>query len=350
MKTLADYIHSENAFLVLITLLLVGCGVALPYRNAAMWVGFMIAGYSVVANDSLQCLGTWLSSNKQRPWWALWAYVAAIFAVTHLYGWYAHNGDVSYGRLTAKGLEKAPDAFDYLQITAPIFLLVLTRLRIPVSTTLLILSSFATKASTVGKIIFKSLFGYFVAFTTSVLGWPLLRKLITKYGKKRPHKAWVIAQWLTSGALWSLWLVQDAANIAVFLPRSLSTTQVTYFTVYMVIGLGLLLYMRGGRIQSVVESKTMVQDVRHATLIDGMYAMVLYYFKIRNKMPMSTTWVFLGNLGGRELGLSLIGKGKSTKKSKNIIMKDIAYATIGLVVSLLLAVAVNPLFKDAFLP
>ena len=34
--------------------------------NIWMIVGFLLAAYSVVANDSLQTLGTYISSNKKR--------------------------------------------------------------------------------------------------------------------------------------------------------------------------------------------------------------------------------------------------------------------------------------------
>ena len=32
-----------------------------------MVVGFTLAAYSVVANDSVQTLGTWLASNSDQP-------------------------------------------------------------------------------------------------------------------------------------------------------------------------------------------------------------------------------------------------------------------------------------------
>ena len=31
-------------------------------------LGFLLAGYAVIANDSLQTLGTWLNSNKDIKW------------------------------------------------------------------------------------------------------------------------------------------------------------------------------------------------------------------------------------------------------------------------------------------
>ena len=43
--------------------------------------------------------------------------------------------------------------------------------------------------------------------------------------------------------------MQDAANIAVYLPRSMGFTQFLGFAGVVFIGLGLLLYYKGGRIQ-----------------------------------------------------------------------------------------------------
>ena len=38
-----------------------------------MWVGFLLAAYSVIANDSVQTLGTWIASNSERfKWQHLW--------------------------------------------------------------------------------------------------------------------------------------------------------------------------------------------------------------------------------------------------------------------------------------
>ena len=69
-----------------------------------------------------------------------------------------------------------------------------------------------------------------------------------------------------------------AFNIAVYLPRSLSFLEFTGFrTVF--IGLGLLLYYKGGRIQKIVTEKSVVTDVRFATLVDFVYCIILFYFK-----------------------------------------------------------------------
>ena len=37
-------------------------------------IGFILAGYSVIANDSVQTLGTWIASNREKfKWTTLWA-------------------------------------------------------------------------------------------------------------------------------------------------------------------------------------------------------------------------------------------------------------------------------------
>ncbi len=64
---------------------------------------------------------------------------------------------------------------------------------------------------------------------------------------------------------------------------------------------------------------------------------------------MSTTWVFLGIIGGREIAISLARnkKGKKhRKKAGKMIFKDFAYAMIGLFVSVGLAAAANKSIRD----
>lgn len=64
---------------------------------------------------------------------------------------------------------------------------------------------------------------------------------------------------------------------------------------------------------------------------------------------MSTTWVFIGLLAGRELAMSITdgnGKGKPMSKTLRLIGKDISYAGIGLAVSIALAMAINPVILE----
>ena len=66
-------------------------------------------------------------------------------------------------------------------------------------------------------------------------------------------------------------------------------------------------------------------------------------------MPMSTTWVFLGLLAGRELGITLRLKHRSGKSVLGVIGSDSGKALVGSVVSVLLAMAL-PVLAQKFTP
>ena len=352
--SLFDIVRSESRFIFLIAILLFLAGVFSPYPQIAMWFGFILAAYSAVANDSIQTIGTFIVSNAHRKWYQLWIYIGLIFVVTVTYSFVVFDGDVSYQRLYTPGLDVAPTSFSFLQLIAPLILIILTRMRMPVSTTFLLLTIFSTKSSAVLSVLTKSVSGYLVAFVVSILLYFAARKLSLFAFKGKPHFIWTIIQWITSGTLWSVWVMQDAANIAVFLPRSLSLTQFFLFTALIFSGLGLLFYMKGDRIQKIVSEKSGIADIRSATMVDFIYALILIYFKEVSEIPMSTTWVFLGLLGGRELAISITktrlkNKKRSTRKTIKLIGKDILMAGIGLIVSLVLAVAINPGLREEFI-
>ncbi|HET8864490.1 MAG TPA: hypothetical protein VFM80_02260 [Gracilimonas sp.] len=349
--TFFNLIRSEQHFLLLIAVLFFIAGFSYPYPGIAMWVGFMLAGYSAIANDSIQTVGTFISSNQNKAWWILWLFIGLIFVATTSYSWAVFDGDVSFQRLTAKGFETAPQSFTFLQLAAPIFLLILTRMRMPVSTTFLLLSCFSADVAGIEKMLLKSVSGYGVAFVGAYLVWLILSQSGLIKFKGKAHPGWSVAQWISSGSLWAVWIMQDAANIAVYLPRSLSLEALIFMNSFIFLGLGLLFYLRGGRIQEVVTQKTDVLDVRPATIIDLVYALVLLFFVWVSVIPMSTTWVFIGLLAGRELGMRTFLKkeDKTMSATFRLIGKDLLFALIGLAVSITLAAATNPaIFAEIF--
>ncbi len=333
---------TEHNFLLFIICSFLLAMFATPYPQYAMWVGFIFAAYAAIANDSIQTIGTFIASNQDKKWWVLWIFIGGIFFFTMLFSWVTLGGDVSHGRLTSKGFEIAPSKFHFLQIAAPIFLLILTRLRMPVSTTFILLTSFAATPAAVGGVLAKSMSGYILSLIMGLIFFMIVAKASKKYFTGEAKFGWTIAQWITSGTLWSVWLMQDAANIAVYLPRSLNTAEFIGFTSIVVIGLGLLLYYKGGRIQKIVTEKSVVTDVRFATLIDLIYCVILFYFKLYSNVPMSTTWVFIGLLAGREIGMSIMRTSDNTIwASIRLGLKDASYAILGLVISIAIAIGVN---------
>ncbi|WP_373497568.1 hypothetical protein [Aquiflexum sp.] len=352
--SLFDFTKKEKSFLLVVCILISIAGIITPYTYVAMWFGFFLAAYSAIANDSIQTIGTFIASNQARKWYWLWLFMGLIFVGTVTYSWFAFDGDVTYKRLQVPGLDRAPENFVFLQLAAPIVLLVMTRMRMPVSTTFLLLNVFTYKAGTILDVMQKSFFGYILAFIIAILVWFILEKFVQTYLKGEAKPYWYILQWITSGTLWAVWIMQDAANIAVFLPRQLNVWEFLGYTGFVFLGLGFLFYMKGDRIQSIVNEKTRVTDVRAATLVDFVYAIILFYFKMLNNVPMSTTWVFIGLLGGRELAIALAKSKKFEKRKARLFhafylaRKDLLKATIGLLVSLILALIINDGVREEF--
>lgn len=310
-----------------------------------MWLGFILAGYSVVGNDSIQTLGTFISSNENRPWYVLWFFASSILTITLVYGWYHYSGDVSYERLSKYPL---PQPFAWYYLLPPLVLMVLTRTGIPVSTSFLILTFFSAK--NLQDMVEKSLLGYVAAFGVAIVIYLLISKAVEKYfiesePTKRELRVWVPLQWMSTGFLWSQWLIQDFANIYVYLPRSLSGIGLVVSLAILLSLLAYIFYSKGGSIQNIVKSKTNTVDIRSATIVDATYGSVLLYFKELNNIPMSTTWVFIGLLAGREIAIRLRLEKKLSAKVGRMILSDLGKVFFGLVVSIVLVYIIKFLAK-----
>ncbi|MEX1369216.1 MAG: hypothetical protein AB1Z98_39170 [Nannocystaceae bacterium] len=310
-----------------------------------MLAGFVLASYAVVANDAIQTLGTFLASNRKRPWWVLWIFAASILLGVLLWGWLSHDGDPSYGRLAKIA---HPDPFSWLYVLPPLALLLLTRLGMPVSTTFLVLTVFSPKS--LGSMISKSLLGYGVAFVIALVAYLVIAKLVERRfietSNTPPSRFWTVLQWGSTGFLWAQWLIQDLANIFVYLPRPLDPLMLVAALVLMMSMLAWIFYRGGGPIQKIVTAKTNTGDIRAATIIDLIFGVVLMYFKEHSNIPMSTTWVFLGLLAGRELALTLRLAVRTPAQTGLIVARDMGKAAIGLAVSVVLAL-VLPMMAEA---
>ena len=303
-----------------------------------MVIGFCLAAYSIVGNDVPQTLGTFISSNAHRPWWVLWLYISTILVVVLMYGWYASGtGDASYGRLETIPFPK--EGITWLYIVPPVLLILLTKYGIPVSTTFLVLTIFSP--SSLGSMLTKSMMGYAVAFVVGIIVYRFVIKQISVYFSKtrdqEPSHIWIGLQWISTAFLWSQWLIQDLANIFVYLPRQVPPSFMIFAVSLFVVLLGVILYQRGGAIQKIIDTKTGVADIRSATIIDFIYATILLVFKEWSNIPMSTTWVFLGLLAGREFAMSMHLHEVNKYRTSRNVSKDAMKLMIGLIMSIVLA-------------
>ncbi len=304
-------------------------------NELVMWGGFILASYAVVGNDSIQTLGTFLTSNEKRPWYQLWLFAGSILTFTLIYGWINYNGDVSYARLSKYPL---PVPMDWYYILPPLVLMSITRLGIPVSTSFMVLTFFNEK--NLANMAIKSISGYLLAFFLAALIYYLITKKVeSKFGTTpmtdSQRKFWVPLQWLSTGFLWSMWLIQDFANIYVYLPRQLDSIELIASLIIILSLLGYIFYTKGGKIQNIVRVKTNTMDVRSATIIDALYGVILFFFKELNNIPMSTTWVFIGLLAGRELSIRYQLNTLTPSAIKDVLT-DLFKVFLGLVISVLL--------------
>ena len=238
--------------------------------------------------------------------------------------------------------------FGWYHAAAPAVLVLLTRLGIPVSTTFLVLSVFAS-TFVLEKMLVKSIVGYGLAAIVAYVLWMVLAHFMNeKFNtvKKESRKFWRTAQWLSTGFLWFSWLSHDMANIAVFLPRQLPVELLVGAIVVLVSWLGVIFYTQGGKIQKIVLEKTGSRFMRSATIIDLIYAMILWYFKELNSIPMSTTWVFVGLLTGRELAIATVHRADyKFGYVFPLIGKDFGKMMIGLMVSVAMVLTIHYLIN-----
>ena len=304
-----------------------------------MPVGFLFAAYSVIANDSVQTLGTWIASNNERVnWKVMWVSASSVLLWALWYGWYMYGGDISYGRLNKIPFQE----IQWYHALAPALLLLLTRIGVPVSTSFLVLSAFAS-TFVLEKMLMKSMMGYAVAAVAAYALWLGITKILDEDKPvKEEHKVyWRVGQWFTTGFLWWTWLSHDMANIAVFLPRELPVDLMIIVSAVFVAGLWWMFREGGGKIQQIVLEKHNTRYVRSATIIDGVYWLILFFFKELNDIPMSTTWVFVGLLCGRELAMATMTGKEKFKVVFPLIGKDFLKMMVGLAASVGVVLAIH---------
>lgn len=323
-----------------------------------MAIGFLLAAYSVTANDSLQTLGSYLSSNEAcTPKGLQMLFLCTITALVLMGGWFINQGEPAWGRLASF---PQPDCFSPAYLIPPIAVLALTAWGAPVSTSFLLLSAFVPE--NIGSLVTQSVLGYLLALSLGLAVWGLGVALMERLFQFNDQPSspthsefnlfWYGLQWCSTGWLWSLWLIQDLANIFIFLPRSLDLIPMLLCTASLCLGLCALVAVGGGPIQNVLRSKTNTSDLRSATVIDLMFAVCLLTQNQLSSFPLSTTWVFLGLLAGREMALTLRLRSAESHGPKNAIdhlsnnlSQDIWKAGAGLIVSLMIALGLQPLIS-----
>lgn len=239
---------------------------------------------------------TYIHSNDDIPKKLLFGGVLSVLLGVLWYGFLISDGGITYGRLDAKGY--ADISIQWYIVLFPLLLVLMTRYKgIPVSTSLLMLSIFST-GLLFQNIVIKSAAGYLVAFTSAYFIWLTAEYILKKihYKSKASNKKyfyWRIAQTCTTTLLFSTWLMHDMVNIAVFLPKDMGMSIMFTISGIFALALAYTFYIDGGPVGRIVTTKTKIHQLVGATLVDGVYFVILLIFKEWSNIPMSTTWVFI---------------------------------------------------------
>ncbi|TGL87566.1 hypothetical protein EHQ68_07415 [Leptospira congkakensis] len=334
--TKKDQIRFFGFTLFLVLTICAGYFLGLP-RYYLGWFSFAIASFSVAGNDAVQTIGTFIESKKSVHWLQKILVFGGLLFFVHLVAWFLHGGEIHFHRLDS--IPETKD-FNLLQLLAPVLLVVITRLRAPVSTTFLVLGLFGGKS--IDQMLTKSFFGYGLAFLVAIVVWAILVK-VDPHEYHDVHtpdpvseRRWSRLQWLSTMYLWVAWLLQDTANIAVFLPRQLGIIEFLTAVLILIVALLIIIRTNGGTIQRVVSEKSDIQWAKAATIVDLVYGSLLFFFQYVSNVPMSTTWAFLGLLAGREIILNVITyQDLPYLDTFRKVGKDVVLATIGILVSIL---------------
>ncbi|MFO0031141.1 MAG: hypothetical protein ACK54Z_02680, partial [Cyanobacteriota bacterium] len=102
----------------------------------------------------------------------------------------------------------------------------------------------------------------------------------------------------------------------------------------------LLVSLGGGPMQERLRGKCRIADPGATTVLSLLYGLVLLLFLGGDRLPMSTSWLFLGLLAGREVGLGCRGVGRPAAAMLQDLTLDLLRAAAGLATSLAVALLV----------
>jgi phosphate/sulfate permease len=298
-------------------------------------LGMSIAMLTVIGNDCVQTLSTFIQSCGSRKASVIWMslFLSIVFVGTLCYGYFV-IGDIAFGRLEEIPYQE-PQFFHLIPLFA---LFILTFYGVPVSTTFIVLSVFSSN-SVMLKMVEKSVIGGAVSFGFAFLVWYVLVRFFDERKDFIPQKYIKLLigfQSIATALLLIVWIMHDFANILVFVPRGQDIPLSLFILICIIACLVLtfIVYTSGGKIQKVVATKIGTNYVFSAILIDLAYAFVLFVLKEYSNIPMSTTWAFIGLILGREFAMAIYHE-KTVKNFLPIAKKDTFRLVIGAVISVL---------------
>jgi hypothetical protein len=194
-------------------------GVAVDWSTVFMLSGFVLAAYSIIANDVIQTLGTFLSSNHSTPWWVLWIFAACILAGGSARGLVLERRET---RLTDAHRHSAARGLPLVARRPAAAAAGPHPVRLPCQHDIPDSERFLQR-EVMTSIVHEVAAGLWRGFRLGPAGLrsadsPGMKQRFLQRENNRP-RLWMVLQWISTGFLWSQWLIQDLANIFVYVPR-----------------------------------------------------------------------------------------------------------------------------------
>ncbi|KZR87208.1 hypothetical protein MITS9504_00624 [Synechococcus sp. MIT S9504] len=263
----------------------------------------------------------------------IWICLATTFIL--IFGWFKYGDDPAWGLLSQFPL---PGNFTFYYLIPPLTVAALTWWAAPIGTSILVLAAFSPIQTS--ALITTSIFGGVFALMASavvygVALWILERRFVVNpQDSHQLPRRWLILQWLSTAWLWCQWMIQNAASFYVYLPRKLSFFELLISIFVICCSIALIFAWGGGPVQKIIRRKANIHYIRSATLCDLVFGTILFTRALSfSVIPMSTTWVFLGLLAGRELALVVRIKVSTPLAAFNQLAKDFFKAFVGVLVS-----------------
>lgn len=335
MFNLISNIFGSKRYIILLILAVVICFIA--GQNYFGWLLSIFTTYAIMANNCAQTIGMFIATNKNKSKERAIYFLVPVFIITILISWLFYDRQLDFfllDRITYS------DDLSLLLIFLPILLFLLTKYKIPVSATFLIIPIFANK-STIQSMISKTSVSYFVSFVISLIIW---RTIYIKYkhwievkNEGGVGKIWFILQFISTGIVWAVWIVLSTCNFVVFLPRIFGLKELLLFMSVGVVSTCLILFDNGGEIQEIVDEKSDI-NIKSSVVFNFLFAFVMLFIQYVSKIPITSTWMFLGILAGREFAITVSRDGifgsSYYRKCFVKVWSDLRSAIFGIVVSL----------------
>ena len=341
LDNVVHYIY-KNKFIALFLIFMLNLPI-LSKNIGLSWIIVSLALFTSVVNNSFQIFGTFFLINKKTPKLKMFLFILIIFILTIFFSWIFCNHQIHFEKLNSIPYSNNLMLSSFL---APFVLMLLTYKKIPVSTTFLFVSLFSS-TDVLHSIVSKTLHMYILAFLIGFILWkyiyPVIMKYLNRYvdlNKANENiKFWFVLQYFSTALLWFAWLFSNMSSVLVFAPREFSIKDLILLFILAGFVIYYLVDNMGGSMQHIVKNKQGTSNVKSATIINIIYGILIYIFQFEVNIPISTTWVFIGLMGGREFAITsnsniAIISSIAQKNAVKKIILDFLYATIGVIISL----------------